>query len=293
MRTILLTICVLILVGNGIVHAVPPSPPSSGTGMSEATYASGGLLKTSVGGTGLDTSTSTGFPSLSSGTWSILSASDMRTALGVQASLSLVAGTYADGNLCTYTASGTLLDCNTPQSTFLTNSGTFTDEQLACTETSAGTNQIKSCGAKTTDNSTASHFLYKDSDSHVENATFSEGITFHVNGGGSAITTGLKACMVAKYSMTLTGWTMIADQSGSIKVDVWKSTYANYQPTNADTITNGHEPEISSALKAQDADISDWTTVTVTAGDVLCFNVDSATTVTWVHLVLTGTRTPG
>src|ERR1700690_1532679 len=30
-----------------------------------------------------------------------------------QAALSLLKGTYADGDLCTYTASGTLLNCNT------------------------------------------------------------------------------------------------------------------------------------------------------------------------------------
>lgn len=35
-----------------------------------------------------------------------------------QIALSLIAGTYTDGNLCTYTSSGTLLNCNTPTSTF-------------------------------------------------------------------------------------------------------------------------------------------------------------------------------
>jgi hypothetical protein len=36
----------------------------------------------------------------------------------VQAELSLVKGTYTDTNLCTYTASGTVLNCNTATSTF-------------------------------------------------------------------------------------------------------------------------------------------------------------------------------
>lgn len=119
------------------------------------------------------------------------------------------------------------------------------------------------------------------------------GMTFAIDGAGAEITTGLKTCAVAKEKMTLTGWTLIADQNGAIKIDVWKDTYANYQPTNTDSMCNGHEPEIAaSSNKAQDTDISDWTTVTVLAGDIVCVNVDSVSTITWAHLALTGFRAP-
>jgi len=44
-----------------------------------------------------------------------------------QANLSLLAGTYADGDLCTYTASGTLLNCNTAANTLaVASAGTAT-----------------------------------------------------------------------------------------------------------------------------------------------------------------------
>jgi hypothetical protein len=85
-----------------------------------------------------------------------------------QAALDLVKGTYADGGYCKYTASGTLIDCNSILGTdFPGISGTITDEQLLCGENTDGTNKIKSCGAKTTDNSTASHAIYKDSSGYV------------------------------------------------------------------------------------------------------------------------------
>lgn len=48
-------------------------------------------------------------------------------------------------------------------------SGSITDEQLLCGENTDGTNRVKSCGAKTTDNSTASHGMYKDSNGYVAN----------------------------------------------------------------------------------------------------------------------------
>jgi hypothetical protein len=52
-------------------------------------------------------------------------------------------------------------------------SGTVTDEQLACWESTDGTAKIKSCGAKTTDNSTASHAIYKDYSGYVANQVLS------------------------------------------------------------------------------------------------------------------------
>ncbi len=52
-------------------------------------------------------------------------------------------------------------------------SGEITDEQVACWESSEtpGTNKLKSCGTKTTDNSTAMHLLCKDDSGEIENCT--------------------------------------------------------------------------------------------------------------------------
>ena len=114
------------------------------------------------------------------------------------------------------------------------------------------------------------------------------GIT--VDGGGSAITTGVKGYAEVPFACTIDRATLLADQSGSIVIDVWKDTYANYPPTDADTITASAPPTITTATKSQDATLTGWTT-TVTAGDIIGFNVDSATTVTRVHLTLRCLRT--
>lgn len=109
------------------------------------------------------------------------------------------------------------------------------------------------------------------------------GIT--IDGGGSAITTGVKGYIPVPYTGTITGWTILSDVSGSIVIDVWKDTYANYPPTVADTIAGSEKPTISAATKGQDNSLSTWTT-SVTAGDIIGFNVDSASTVTRVHLIV-------
>lgn len=116
-------------------------------------------------------------------------------------------------------------------------------------------------------------------------------ITFIIDGGGSAITTGVKGDLEIPFACTLNMWTLLADASGAIKIDVWKDTYANFPPTDADSITNAHEPEIAaSGVKAQDTDISDWSDVTVDAGDILRFNVDSCATITRVTLSIKATK---
>lgn len=119
-------------------------------------------------------------------------------------------------------------------------------------------------------------------------AAAARAITFVIDGGGSAITTGIKADVSVPYACTITAVTMLADQSGSIVVDIWKDTYANYPPTVADTITASAKPTISAATKSTDSTLTGWTT-SIGAGDTLRFNVDSATTVTRLSLTLTVT----
>lgn len=115
-------------------------------------------------------------------------------------------------------------------------------------------------------------------------------IVFVIDGGGSAITTGNKGFLEIPFACTITQATALADQSGSIVVDVWKDTYANYPPTDADSITASAPVTISSATKSQDATLTGWTT-SVAAGDVLGFNVDSASTITRVTIALKVTKT--
>jgi len=110
-------------------------------------------------------------------------------------------------------------------------------------------------------------------------------ITFVIDGGGSAITTGQKGHLRIPFSCEIQSVTLLADQTGSIQVDIWKDTYANFPPTDSDSITGGNEPAISSAQKYEDTTLSGWTK-TINAGDVLAFNVDSCSTITRVVVAL-------
>ena len=115
-------------------------------------------------------------------------------------------------------------------------------------------------------------------------------ITFIIDGGGSTITTGIKGDLTIPFACTISEWTLLANQSGSIVVDIWKDTYSNYPPTVGDTITGSAKPTISTATKGQSSTLTGWTT-SITAGNILRFNVDSVSSITRVTLSLKVTRT--
>lgn len=115
-------------------------------------------------------------------------------------------------------------------------------------------------------------------------------IVFVIDGGGAVIATGVKGYLPIDFACTITQATLVANTSGSIVIDIWKDTYANFPPLDADSITASAPPTLSAAQKSQDATLTGWTT-SVSAGDVLAFNVDSASAVSKVTLTLKVTRT--
>lgn len=116
-------------------------------------------------------------------------------------------------------------------------------------------------------------------------------IPFIIDGGGVVITTGVKGHVEVPFDCTIVSARLFADVSGSIVVDIWRDSYANFPPADADSITASAPPTLSSAVKSQDTTLTGWSKSLV-AGDVLAFNVDSATTVTRVTLSLLVVRTP-
>jgi hypothetical protein len=138
----------------------------------------------------------------------------------------------------------------------------------------------------------AGRALIDDADAAAQRVTLglsTVAIAFVIDGGGATITTGVKGDITIPFACTITEWTLMADQSGSIQIDIWKDTYANYPPTVADTITASAKPLISAATKGQSSTLTGWTT-SVAAGDTLRFNVDSVTTCQRVTLSLKVTR---
>lgn len=119
------------------------------------------------------------------------------------------------------------------------------------------------------------------------------GLEFVIDGQGAQIATGLKDWYEIPFDCTITEATLLADQTGSIVVDVWRTTYSSYapgtHPVAADSLTASAPPTITSAAKAQDSTLTGWTK-TLSAGDIVAVNVTSCATIAKATLSLRVSR---
>ena len=136
-------------------------------------------------------------------------------------------------------------------------------------------------------------FLKKDNGTasivDVTGANAMGSIGFLIDGGGIAITPGLKGTIAVPFACTIISWVLMADTTGSVTIDLWKASFANYPPSAANSITASAKPTITADMKAFSATLTGWTT-SIAAGDILAFNVDAASAITRVSVGLTVTR---
>jgi hypothetical protein len=113
-------------------------------------------------------------------------------------------------------------------------------------------------------------------------------INFVIDGGGAALATGSKGYIVTDLSGTIDSWTILADTTGTVVVDVKKSTYAAFPATTS--IASSDKPTLTDSQKNQNNTLTVWTT-SISSGNILEFVVDSASTVTRVVVNLRITET--
>ncbi len=111
-----------------------------------------------------------------------------------------------------------------------------------------------------------------------------------IGDGTNVITPGVQGFVSCPVSGSITKVRLLSSDaavtSGSIVIDIWKDVFANYPPTVGDTITAAAKPTITTSTTFEDSGLSGWT-VSVTAGDVFGFNVDSVTSLKRVTCELT------
>lgn len=120
--------------------------------------------------------------------------------------------------------------------------------------------------------------------------TIVQSLGIEIGDGANVIVTGFKDFIQAQFSGTIIGWTIISvdgavPTSGSIVIDIWKAAYASFPPNSSNSITAAARPTVSGANKNTSTVLTGWTT-SITAGDILAFNVVSVTSFTKVILQL-------
>lgn len=128
-------------------------------------------------------------------------------------------------------------------------------------------------------------FLYIDGTSgHISEVLANQrviGIT--IDGGGSSPGIGSKGYIQVPVACTIVSWTLVADVSGSAQITVKKCAYSGFPTTSS--IVASAQPKLASAQIATSSTLTGWTT-SISATDVLEFNLDSVTTCTRLTLEL-------
>jgi len=120
--------------------------------------------------------------------------------------------------------------------------------------------------------------------------TGTDTITYVLDGGQYPISNGIKGTLWFSFPFTINDWIVLADQEGSIELDVWRSTYAGYPANSTNSICGTNVPAIIDAQKARALSMAGWTT-TVAADSALTIYVTSCSAITRCTLILKITRT--
>jgi hypothetical protein len=118
-------------------------------------------------------------------------------------------------------------------------------------------------------------------------------LVFRFDGGGAAIQNTIKPIYLAvDFNCTILQCTMLADQSGTIAVDLVECTFAQFDAGAThpvfpgDDITGGAPPTIAAATKQQVNPLTGWKTG-ITAGAILGALIpNNATNITALTVVL-------
>lgn len=94
---------------------------------------------------------------------------------------------------------------------------------------------------------------------------------------GYNLDNGFAGYMIAPYAATITAATLIIKPLGTLTLDIWKCSAAQYDaglthPVIADTICGGNPLQIVSAASVTNNTLSGWTTA-FNSGDIFAFNI--------------------
>jgi len=105
--------------------------------------------------------------------------------------------------------------------------------------------------------------------------------TFIINGSGSVPSTGAYSLSTVPRDTLLSSYSLSADKSGSAVIDV--------KIGGTSIVGTGNKPTLVSTSTVQ-ATLSGWTSVSLTANQIMTFNLDSVSTCTYLELQLRGTQ---
>lgn len=100
-------------------------------------------------------------------------------------------------------------------------------------------------------------------------------VSVTVDGGGSVLTAGTKGFVVVPHTGTVSGWSIVADQAGTITFDIEKAADGVIPTTS---ITPSGKPALAGTQILRSSSTTGWTTTSIDAFDVFEFLVTGTPT---------------
>ena len=117
-------------------------------------------------------------------------------------------------------------------------------------------------------------------------------VNYVFDNGKAILASGSAGSVEIPWNATPLSWDFMANLSGSLSVDVRRSTYANWggPPAASASIVGSEKPTITTAFKGQDTNLTTWSGIS--AGNVLNFHIDAVpTNITKATLSITMRKT--
>lgn len=137
----------------------------------------------------------------------------------------------------------------------------------------------------------------------VENIKVMDAVGFDyiIDGGGGAITTGVKAPIRVEYNMSVTDVSLSADQAGSIDIDpLYRATWDSDVLTTSDSNTTASSSDggttdkmlqiVTNTISSDTFPAALWTTTSLAQGGSIGFRVHAITTLTRVTVSVRGSK---
>ncbi|MBX3046971.1 MAG: hypothetical protein KF698_08255 [Anaerolineales bacterium] len=112
-------------------------------------------------------------------------------------------------------------------------------------------------------------------------------LPFLIGDGDNPITTtpAIRGWVYIPVACVVSSWELVADASGNLVIDVWRADYANFPPTNANSIAGSEKPTLASQQKNRDTALTTWSTF-IPAGSYLAIEIESVATIKLATLAL-------
>lgn len=106
----------------------------------------------------------------------------------------------------------------------------------------------------------------------------------------TVVAVGTKTFLSVPFACTITGWRLLCSPAATVTADVWKIASGTALPTNSDSITASAKPATSADDVARSTTLTGWTT-SITALDILGFEIEANNSAKYISLQLEVTRT--